>query len=508
MHPAQAAAIVSALDKVPDTVAVENLEAAERQLVNLARTFTPSQLRDAAQRMRNILDTDGLEPDEKRAYQRESLTLKPADHGVKFGGYLANENAELFRTLIHSGAKPHQTIDGEPDPRPRDKRQADALTTLLTTAAAITHTTTPSTPGTTPSTTGTGTTPSTTGSGATPSTTGSGATTAAGRSSAKTSDADRRPANDAWGDHHSASPVDRPADPGASGHSARDDMPEIDPARPDKSTHNSSTPDGSDHGGSTPDTSTLGGAGQEMFGRYIPGHGPKAHLTVTIDFNALKAATARATGETVFGDDLSAAAVRRLACDAQVIPVVLGSKSQPLDVGTTKRLVTAPMRLALNARDRGCVVCGAPPVQCEAHHLVHWIAGGKTCVSNLVLLCKRHHVDLHSGHWHIEIIDDVVQVTRPNWANPAPVPPGTFQPPIHRDSTTASTDPDRPQTPTTTRHRETTPDLARQAIWGDIDPLTGPGRGPMASPPYDPWSEEADAESSTESISWSTTSSR
>ena len=143
MHPAQAAAIVSALDKVPDTVPVENLDAAERQLVNLARTFTPGQLRDAAHRMRNILDPDGPEPDENRAYHRESLTLKPADHGVKFGGYLANENAELFRTLIHAGAKPHKTIDGEPDPRPRDKRQADALTTLLTTAATITHTTDP-----------------------------------------------------------------------------------------------------------------------------------------------------------------------------------------------------------------------------------------------------------------------------------------------------------------------------------------------------------------------------
>ncbi len=191
MHPAQAAAIVSALEKVPDTVPVENVDAAERQLVNLARTFTPSQLRDAAQRMRNILDTDGLEPEEKRAYQRESLTLKPADHGVKFGGYLANENAELFRTLIHSGAKPHHTVDGQPDPRARDKRQADALTTLLNTAAAITHTTTPDT---TPSTTGTGPTPGTTGTGA-PSAAGAGptpGTTGTGEPGATTDAADSR----------------------------------------------------------------------------------------------------------------------------------------------------------------------------------------------------------------------------------------------------------------------------------------------------------------------------
>ncbi|MEI8408057.1 MULTISPECIES: HNH endonuclease signature motif containing protein [unclassified Kribbella] len=113
----------------------------------------------------------------------------------------------------------------------------------------------------------------------------------------------------------------------------------------------------------------------------MAGHGPKAHISVTIDFEALKAATATATGELVFGGTLSAAAIRRLACDAEVLPIVLGSKSQPLDVGTSERFVTRAMRQALNARDKGCVVCGAPPIQCEAHHLIHWIDGGITAVS-------------------------------------------------------------------------------------------------------------------------------
>ncbi len=429
MHPAQAAAIVSALEKVPDTVAVENIEAAERQLVKLARTFTPGQLRDAAQRIRNILDTDGLEPDEKRAYQRESLTLKPADNGVRFGGYLANENAELFRTLIHSGAKPHKTIDGEPDPRARDKRQADALTTLLTTAAGVTHTTAAATTTTT------------------------------------------------------AGPGPGNSTAGASAHSAREDLPQVDNA----ARHDTSSHDRSSHDGSIRDRSSHDGAGGETFGQYIPGHGPKAHLTITIDYNALKAATASAVGETVFGDDLSAAAVRRLACDAQVIPVVLGSKSQPLDVGTTKRLVTAPMRLALNARDRGCVVCGAPPIHCEAHHLVHWIDGGATCVSNLVLLCKRHHLDLHTGHWRIEIIDDIVHVTRPDWANPDPVPPGRFRPPIHHGPANGSPDAaGRTWTPATTRHHEATPAIAHQAIWGDSTPTAEPVQSLSPPPPPPP----------------------
>lgn len=348
MQPAQAAVVIAELEKAPDQVPADNLRVAEKQLVNLARTFTPGELRRAGVRIRTILDPDGPEPDEKRAYQRESLTLRADGNGVRFGGFLANDNAELFRTLIHAGAKPRKTLDGEPDPRARDKRQADALTALLTTAAGVLHTTA--------------------------------------------------------GDHDAAEAVGR--DP----------------------------------------------IGEIASGGYIPGHGPKAHLTVTIDFDALTSTTAGAVGDTVFGDGLSAAAVRRLACDAQVIPVVLGSRSQPLDVGTTKRLVTGAMRLALNARDRGCVVCGAPPIHCEAHHLVHWIDGGETRVSNLVLLCKRHHLDLHAGHWHIEITNDVVHVTRPTWATPPPIPQARYRPATHSTPTHAANPPPDANLPHQTPH--------------------------------------------------------
>jgi hypothetical protein len=90
------------------------------------------------------------------------------------------------------------------------------------------------------------------------------------------------------------------------------------------------------------------------------------------------------------------------------------------------------MRRALNTRDRGCVVCGAPPVMCEAHHLISWIEGGETKVSNLVLLCRRHHIDLHAGHWKITITNRVVAVSRPTWADP---------PPHHRSRSTCGTAP-------------------------------------------------------------------
>jgi hypothetical protein len=134
VHPAQAEAILSVLAKLPTTIPTENVEFAERQLITLAATHTPSQLRAAGKKIQDLLDPDGPEPDEKLAYTRESLTWKNADQGVTFRGYLACENAELFRTLIHAGARPHKTVDGELDPRPRDKRQADALTTILNAA--------------------------------------------------------------------------------------------------------------------------------------------------------------------------------------------------------------------------------------------------------------------------------------------------------------------------------------------------------------------------------------
>ena len=55
---------------------------------------------------------------------------------------------------------------------------------------------------------------------------------------------------------------------------------------------------------------------------------------------------------------------------------------------------------------------------CDAHHLISWIDGGETKISNLVLLCRRHHTDLHQGHWTITITNGEVQVARPRWADP------------------------------------------------------------------------------------------
>jgi hypothetical protein len=130
-------------------------------------------------------------------------------------------------------------------------------------------------------------------------------------------------------------------------------------------------------------------------------HGAVPRLTLTMEYTQLHELTGFATTET--GELLSASAVRRLCCDAEIIPAVLGAESHVLDVGRQLRLATAAIWRALVVRDRHCRFprCSRPPMMCHAHHLTHWVDGGHTSLSNLLLLCGHHHRLVHSGPWHI-----------------------------------------------------------------------------------------------------------
>ncbi|WP_176921507.1 HNH endonuclease signature motif containing protein [Pseudonocardia oroxyli] len=147
--------------------------------------------------------------------------------------------------------------------------------------------------------------------------------------------------------------------------------------------------------------------------------GERPHLTVTIPLASLQAAGG--AGLLEFGDGigrsvLCAEEVRRLACDGAVVPVVLGSRGEPLDVGRRSRVVTVGMRRALDARDGGCAHpgCGLPARWTEAHHVEHWADGGVTAVDNLVLLCGRHHRLQHKGEWRITM-EAGLPVFHPPW---------------------------------------------------------------------------------------------
>ncbi|MEJ3658911.1 DUF222 domain-containing protein [Actinomycetes bacterium KLBMP 9759] len=95
------------------------------------------------------------------------------------------------------------------------------------------------------------------------------------------------------------------------------------------------------------------------------GHRP--HLTVHIPLAELEQ-RARTAATLDFGGHLTTADVRMLACNATVIPIVLGGDGQPLDIGRATRVIPDGMRRAVAARDRGCARCGRPPSWCEVHH--------------------------------------------------------------------------------------------------------------------------------------------
>ena len=130
-----------------------------------------------------------------------------------------------------------------------------------------------------------------------------------------------------------------------------------------------------------------------------PGEQPKAaksQLVVTVRLDQLMAGL-RGSGITLGQEALSPGTVRRLACDADLVPVVLGTGSELLDVGRRKRLVPPAIRLAAWLRDGGCTYpgCSIPAQWCDAHHGRPWWQGGDTSLLNTALLCQRHHTIVH-----------------------------------------------------------------------------------------------------------------
>ncbi|HEU0087781.1 MAG TPA: DUF222 domain-containing protein [Pseudonocardiaceae bacterium] len=146
--------------------------------------------------------------------------------------------------------------------------------------------------------------------------------------------------------------------------------------------------------------------------------GEPPHLTVLIDWDALRTALGNATLD--HGHQLSAADARRLACDCKLIPVVLGADSEPLDVGRASRTVPLGLRRALVARDQGCSFpgCHRPVGICAVHHVQHWADGGPTAVHNCCLLCPMHHQQVHLQGWDITIQGGRVEFRPPAIIDP------------------------------------------------------------------------------------------
>ena len=131
--------------------------------------------------------------------------------------------------------------------------------------------------------------------------------------------------------------------------------------------------------------------------------GERPRLSITASEATLRGERGCPAGELRWAGPVVADTVRRIACDSSASRIVVGSHGEPLDVGRATRTVPSALRRALVVRDGGCRFpgCDRPPEWTDAHHLQHWANGGETKLSNLVLLCRRHHRVVHEGRWRL-----------------------------------------------------------------------------------------------------------
>ncbi|MET0135874.1 MAG: DUF222 domain-containing protein [Kibdelosporangium sp.] len=151
----------------------------------------------------------------------------------------------------------------------------------------------------------------------------------------------------------------------------------------------------------------------------LPTHnGMKTEIAITVALETLQ----KAVDETVLPGEtrLTVRDARRIACDAHVLPAVLGGESQPLDVAVPAYVVPAHIRRGLVLRDRGCAFpsCDRPASVCHSHHIRSWLKGGPTQLNNLVLLCGQHHRLIHRSAWAVELVGNIAYFTPPGYVDP------------------------------------------------------------------------------------------
>ncbi len=120
-------------------------------------------------------------------------------------------------------------------------------------------------------------------------------------------------------------------------------------------------------------------------------------LLVKVDYDTLTGQLARAS--LIDDTPMEIDELRRIACDAGVIPAIFNAEGMPLYLGRRQRAATQTQRLALQVRDKHCVGCGIRATACEAHHILWWEHGGTTDIGNLVLLCRSCHSKVHK-RWY------------------------------------------------------------------------------------------------------------
>ncbi len=153
--------------------------------------------------------------------------------------------------------------------------------------------------------------------------------------------------------------------------------------------------------------------------------GERYQVVVHVDAPAL--ADPDQPGQSVLedGGNVSAETSRRLACDASRVVMRHDGDGRVVEIGARTRTIPPALRRALQHRDRGCRFPGCRVSVAEGHHVQHWAQGGPTTLSNLALLCRRHHRSVHEEGFQVDRqADGTLEFRRPNGeALPAVSPP-------------------------------------------------------------------------------------
>ncbi|MHA7278113.1 HNH endonuclease signature motif containing protein, partial [Arthrobacter sp. Hz1] len=352
--------ISAALDRVRPVASAEQVETMEANLTRQAAESDVDVLRAVIRRWEDTLDPDGQEPSEEALRARQGVFLRGKRHGLRFIEILATD--EQFEDLV-------TVMYSATNPRARAGLSASEAENLgdahQPTVVTAQNTSTNQTTSTTPVTS-----------------TAWGASPGQGASAGQANSVIEVPVADSGGDF-------------------------------DRSTWAQQLLDG-----------LVGACRIALSTKELPAAGGlRPQVLVTIDYKELVADVGRA-GTAAFGGLLSARSIRRIACDADILPVVLGSRGQILDVGRPRRLFPPTLRKALTARDGGCAFpdCMIPSPWTDAHHIFPFSRGGPTTTDNGVLLCTRHHHLLHQNEWAIEVKDRVPWFIPPPYIDPARKP--------------------------------------------------------------------------------------
>ena len=145
------------------------------------------------------------------------------------------------------------------------------------------------------------------------------------------------------------------------------------------------------------------------------GAGPRPQLIIRASLDTLAGLPGAPAGEIDGGGTVPAATVRRYACDTAIIRIT-GRGELEHELSHATRTIPPSTRRALEARDQHCVFegCDRRLNWCDGHHLVWWIKGGPTTLSNLALLCRQHHRMVHEEGWTLERKDGRFKAIPPN----------------------------------------------------------------------------------------------